>query len=149
MTPDQFRDWVIVGLTVLVLIAFVWLFAPELWRELMTPTRTFSQQIAAQQVTDPRTYVTTAVAALVGGVVAIFLGVEGAKADLANTWEWVDYIRVVYVVVYVLFGSAAIVAWVRNSDGTSLSVKNLAVTFIGLVTPAVAAYLGAPQLSPR
>lgn len=144
MTTDQVRDWVVAGLALLVLFAFVWLFGVALLDEFTAKPRAFSQAVAAEEVADPRTYVTTAVAALVGGVVAIFLGVEGGKADLASAdWDWPDYIRVAYVLFYVLFGSAAIVAWVRSRQGTSLPVKNLAVTFIGLITPAVAAYLGA------
>lgn len=144
MTQDAIREWVFGGLAVLVLIAFVWLFATELWSAFKTKQRAFSVEAAAEDVADPRTYVTTAVAALVGGVAAVFLGVQGAKAELAaEAWAWSDYIRVTYVVVYVVFGAAAIIAWVRGGSGTSLPLKNLAVTFIGLVSPAVAAYLGA------
>lgn len=144
MTPDLAKEWIFGLLAIAALGAFVWLYGVELWAALRSP-QSFSAQTAAQQATDPRTYVATAVAALVGGVAAVYLGVEaeqGAEA-IGSAWAWADRIRVSYVVVYAVFGAAAIVAWVRSRDGTPLSVKNLAVTFIGLVSPAVAGYLGA------
>jgi hypothetical protein len=46
----------------------------------------------------------------------------------------------IYAIVYVGFGIFAGVVWVGNSNETSDVVKNLAVTFIGLVIPIVAGY---------
>jgi hypothetical protein len=143
MTPDIVRDWVFGALAVLALAA--WLYGADLLAALRNP-QTFSAQKATREVTDPRTYVATAVAALVGGVAAVYLGVQAKEEAeaIASAWTWADGIRLAYVVIYALFGAAAIVAWVRNRDGTPLSVKNLAVTFIGLMMPAVGGFLGAP-----
>jgi hypothetical protein len=146
MTQDQIKDWVFRILALLVLVGFIWLYGAELLRSFLGGTLPFLGEAeappASEQIDDPRVYVITAIATLVGGVSAVFLGVEGARSRLtADKWTAADKIRIAYVLAYVLFGAAAIVAWVRSGAGTSLEIRTLAVTFIGLVTPAVAAYL--------
>ena len=146
MTQEQIKEWVFRVLAGLVLLAFVWLYGADLLKALFGGKVPFlekpSPAPAAEQLENPRVYVMTAVATLVGGVAAVFLGVEGAKNRLAGDGlSAADKIRVAYVLVYVLFGTAAIVAWVKNGQNTPRELRTLAVTFIGLVSPAVAAYV--------
>ena len=160
LTMEVLREIVVAVLAGLVLLAFIWLYGGEIWRTLFEqpnsalveksdgPQTARAAAVAAQvvqQSENPRTYVATAVQALVGGVAAVFLGVElPAATEAAADWEIVDYIKLAYVGVYVLFGTLAIVGWVRRGSEAPLMVRNLAVTFIGLVTPAVSIYLGVP-----
>jgi hypothetical protein len=139
MTMAMVRDLVVALLAILVLLTFMWLYGADLWK---ARSRGYTMVAASQQIDDPRTYVATAVAALVGGVAAVFLGVEMPGAQPFADWPDADYIKLAYVAVYIPYGAAAIVTWVRLNAQTPLTIRNLAVTFIGLVTPAVATYLG-------
>jgi hypothetical protein len=131
----EVRDYIIAGLAVLVLLAFIWLFGRDLWATLSGRTR----QSLSDQLEDPVLYVATAVAGLVGTVSAAFLGVEAGIVGEAKNSE---IIRVAYVVVYILFGAASVVAWVNKKDKTPASLRNLASTFIGITLAAVGTYLG-------
>jgi hypothetical protein len=142
--PATFRTWVIGILAGLVLGAFIWLFGEPLWDQLFA--QNFQPTPPADEAADPKTFLATAVAALVGGVAAAFLGVElPRKKFVAEDWTFPDLVRAVYVIVYIIFGAAAVVAWIKHGNSTEILIRNLAVTFIGLVTPAVGAYVGVRQ----
>ena len=142
--PATFRTWVIGILAGLVLGAFIWLFGGPLLDELFG--QNFQPPPAADEAADPKTFLATAVAVLVGGVAAAFLGVELPNKKLvADDWTFRDVVRAVYVVVYIIFGAAAVVAWIKHGNESEILIRNLAVTFIGLVTPAVGAYVGVRQ----
>jgi hypothetical protein len=153
MTQDQIKSGVFALLAGLVLIGFMWLFGTELavafWPEKKHVADAAAAAAAAateakQDIDDPWTYVATALAALVGGVAAVFLGVQGERANVAFAgWNASDWIRLAYVIIYIVYGSVAIAVWVTTGTDTSLLLKNLAVTFLGLVGPAVGGYLGA------
>lgn len=141
MSQAQLKQWVFAALAMLVLIAFIWLFATELWP-------VFAKGVAAPgpgDGADPRTYIMTGIATLVGGVAAVFLGVKGQNAQLSLLASPpADYIRVAYVIVYSILGVLAVIAWMKLGTATSLPLKNLAVTFFGLLGPAVSAFLNTP-----
>lgn len=92
-------------------------------------------------------FVQTGIAGLVGGIVATAFGVSAPRqkvATLSNVStagaserQWIGG---AYVVVYFLVGVAAVGTWVVNSDVTSVVVKNLASSFVGMVIPVVAGY---------
>ena len=149
MTQDRMKVWVLAGLATLVLMAFVYLFATELWHASVVGAQQLSDAeraaAAAKDVSDPRTYVMTGIATLVGGVAAVFLGVKAKDQTALLAEPPTDYIRLAYVVVYLVFGALALFAWIRLGDATSLPVKNLAVTFFGLLGPAVGGYLNPPS----
>jgi hypothetical protein len=101
-------------------------------------------------------YVATAIAALVGGIVAVGFGVElpdnnananrltvsttglGTLAIPANAPRAV--IGSIYAIVYLILGAAALITWVTQPEETSALVKNLGTTFLGLAVPIVAAF---------
>ena len=106
-------------------------------------------------------YVSTAIASLVGGIVAVGFGVPlpangpdaltnrgllaGSIRGLGSiTWPTLadvrQWIGAIYAIVYIIFGIAATVVWIAKADETSSLVKNLAMTFVGLVVPIVAAF---------
>lgn len=96
---------------------------------------------------EPVTYVFTALSGLVGGIVAAAFGVSppSRKLDgLANVstggLQAVQWIGLAYVLIYLIVGVGAIVAWMMCGDLTSDLVKNLAVVTIGMVIPIVAGY---------
>lgn len=138
------REVVLSALSAMVLIGFTWIFGAEmvcLARGLCEETAT---ELSAS-TSDPKTYVATALAALVGGVSAVFLGVK-LPERLARGLPH-HLIRAAYVGVYALLGCAAIVIWTTLEGGTPLILRNLAVTFLGLLTPAVTTYLNNPAQS--
>jgi hypothetical protein len=111
-------------------------------------------------------YVATALATLVGGIVAVGFGVPmptpqkdesgpgrpaGNPSLVSQSIDGLGSLAVpltavrqvigaLYAIVYMSFGVAAGVVWLANSEETSDLVKNLATTFLGLVIPIVAAY---------
>jgi hypothetical protein len=131
------KDYIFAGLALIVLLAFVWLFGRDLWSTFTGAKRA----TPAEELDDPVLYIATAVAGLVGAVTAAFLGVE-AKSGFAGSSDWPERIRTSYVIVYVLFGAAASIAWVKKKGETPVSLRNLAVTFIGIAIAAVGTYLG-------
>lgn len=100
---------------------------------------------------EPLTYIFTALAGLVGGIVAVAFGVSppsGKLGGLSNlstsglsAQEWIG---AVYVVVYLVIGLAAVVTWFIHDPLTSELVKNLAVVTVGMIIPIVAGYFTAP-----
>lgn len=110
--------------------------------------------------TDSFLYVATAVASLVGGVVAVGFGVKvevpgilggGANPRLLSATRGLGNLAVpglnaqavigsIYAVVYVVVGIAGLAAWVTSPAECSALVKNLATTFLGLAGPIVAGF---------
>lgn len=106
--------------------------------------------------TDAFVYVATALAALVGAIVAVGFGqkppdhVSGPLSSnalalgaflISPRWDWAAVLGGAYATVYVLFGIAAIVTWVAGpATPTPPLVKNLATTFLGMALPIIAAF---------
>lgn len=106
-------------------------------------------------------YVATAIATLVGGVVALGFGVQIPPDEVKNAtlmqtstralgalvWPNATTVRSIigsiYAVVYILLGAAAVVAWITHAPETSPLVKNLATTFVALIIPIINGYLRA------
>lgn len=86
---------------------------------------------------DAFVYVATALAALVGGIVAFAFG--QAKGTAA-TLDWLAILTGVYAVVYVVLGLLTLLTWVFKTRETPVLLKNLATTFLGLAIPIVAAF---------
>jgi hypothetical protein len=108
---------------------------------------------------DAFVYVATALAALVGGIVAVGFGQKpppsgvnfaaqtslvalGALVSPLTALNWAEILGAAYATVYVLFGLAAIVTWTMgpNSVPTPPLVKNLATTFLGMAIPIISAF---------
>lgn len=114
---------------------------------------------------DPLVYFATALASLVGGIIAVGFGVplpsdgglvkppqptpsrvEMSLTGLTSiTWPVAkpaprQVIGAAYAIIYVATGAAACVVWALNPSETSSLVKNLAMTFVGLVIPIVAGF---------
>lgn len=88
---------------------------------------------------DAFVYVATALASLVGGIVAVaFNATEG----LSKAVDWVTVLTIVYSVTYVLFGVAALLTWMFKARETPILLKNLATTFLGLAITIVATFFG-------
>lgn len=100
---------------------------------------------------EPLTYLFTALAGLVGGIVAVAFGVSseteklGGLSNLSTAGASAkDWIGGVYVVVYLVVGIAAVVTWSLRDPLTSELVKNLAMVTVGMIIPIVAGYFAAP-----
>lgn len=108
----------------------------EVWRATSTPVPN-----------EAYTYVESALAGLVGGIVATAFGVSLPTAKLgglsnlstagAVNRQWIG---AAYVVIYLVVGAAAIITWIFHADLVSGVVKNLACIFVGMVIPIVAGY---------
>ncbi|RPJ60333.1 MAG: hypothetical protein EHM23_10770 [Acidobacteria bacterium] len=98
------------------------------------------EQNGGQSGTDPLIYVATALAALVGGIVAVTFGVESTEQQPTKKTPFKDWLTAAYAVTYVLFGVAAVAVWVVHPTGTVELVRNLATTFLGLALPIVTQY---------
>jgi hypothetical protein len=99
-------------------------------------------------------YVATAVASLVGGIVAVGFGIKPPggngsrlKASVSSLGtlalpkiEWKEVIGSIYAIVYIILGIAAVTVWVIKPNETSALVKNLATTFLGLAIPIAAGF---------
>ena len=94
-------------------------------------------------VNEARTYFWTAISVLIGTVTAFLLGVEFPKnAKLLGLSP--DFWRGAYAVIYTVAGLIALVTWYTKTEWTSLLVKNLATTFLGIAVPVVSGWLIAP-----
>jgi hypothetical protein len=109
-------------------------------------------------------YVSTGIAALVGGIVAVAFGQKPSPGPGPGAWgpsrpgvaaaslgsfvtglrvpnfDWGAIIGAIYALTYVLFGLTAIVIWIIKPNETADTVKSLASTFFGLGIPIVRAY---------
>ena len=94
------------------------------------------------EYSDAYLYVSTAIAALVGGIVAVAFGVEPPKPTLWVT-DWNQGLIGLYALIYIILGVGAAATWVAKSDVTPPLVKNLATTFLGLAIPIVSTFFRA------
>jgi hypothetical protein len=102
-------------------------------------------------------YVATALAALVGGIVAVgfnqplttpatgffssHFGALGSFLMLQSHWNWKAALGGTYAIVYVLLGITAVVTWVAGpTNPMPPLIKNLATTFLGLVVPIISSF---------
>lgn len=86
---------------------------------------------------DAFVYVTTALASLVGGIVAVAFGQPQA---LARSLDWLAILTIIYAAIYVVFGILALTTWIFRTRETSALLKTLATTFLGLAVPVVTAF---------
>lgn len=99
-----------------------------------------STRAQPDDIKDPYTYVATALAGLVGGIVAVLFGQPMPKTAADVNW-WKAVLLTVYSCTYFLAGVLAIVAWIGPKFCPSILVKTLALTFLGLMLPIVASFL--------
>jgi hypothetical protein len=102
--------------------------------------------------------VATALAALVGGIVAVGfnqppttpatglfssnVGALGSFLTLRSNLNWQVALGATYAIIYVLLGIVAVVTWVAGpANPTPPLIKNLATTFVGLAVPIISSYL--------
>ncbi len=91
---------------------------------------------------EPFTYVATALAALVGGVVAVAFGQKPPKfLATVLSRKPQELLIATYAVGYITFSAAAVVTWVVKPVSTPTLVKNLGTTFLGILLPVVTNYL--------
>lgn len=95
---------------------------------------------------DPFTYTATALAALVGSVVAIAFGLK-PSGETKTEPDWVGRLIVIYAIVYIVFGVGAVVTWVLRQGCTPPLSKTLASTFLGLLVPIVANFFRQSSLA--
>jgi hypothetical protein len=101
--------------------------------------------------------VATALAALVGGIVAVGFNQPTTKPvtghfsqNLAglgylltaqSNWDWAAVLGGAYAIIYVVLGITAAVTWVAGpANPAPPLVKNLATTFIGLAVPIISSF---------
>lgn len=94
---------------------------------------------------EARTYVWTAISVLVGSVTAFALGVEFPKAPLLSNLAGAEYWRNLYAVAYTVVGLTAVMTWFARTAWSSVLMKNLATTFLGIAVPVVSSWLIAPK----
>lgn len=119
-------------LTGAVLVAFIVIFIQEV--------------IAIWGTGDPpqneaRTYVWTGISALLGSVTALLLGVQVPKESTLAYIAAPEVWRTTYALIYVVVGLTAVVTWVSRTPRTTVLMKNLATTFLGLALPVVSGWL--------
>jgi H+/Cl- antiporter ClcA len=99
---------------------------------------------------EPVSYVASTMAVLVGGIVAAAFGVQLpqriSRARGTTVKSAVAVLTVIYVIVYVLFGVAALITWTVNTNTTPTFVKNLGTSFLALLIPIVGTFFH-PELS--
>lgn len=92
------------------------------------------------------THVWTAVSTLIGGVTAVVLNVE----DQAGSGAFAQYLfgpdpkfwLSACTFAYVGVGIAAVTTWVARQPSSTPLIRNASTTFVGLVIPVVAGFLG-------
>jgi hypothetical protein len=84
---------------------------------------------------DPLGYSATVLAGFILGTVTLFFGLE-PKANL--TQEIVNKVQVIYVVSYFVAGVFAWVIWLMKSGRVLQPIRNLALSFVGVLVPIAA-----------
>ncbi len=130
------------------IVSFAWMFGGGIYRV---------WHHASSNDSDSYVYVATALATLVGGIVAVGFGQPppnktnslaarnfaglGKFATSVSRLDWGAILGGTYAVVYVLLGCAAIATWVSgHADPTPPLIKNLATTFLGMAIPIISAF---------
>ena len=95
---------------------------------------------------DAVTYLTTALAATAGGYLTFAFANPAGGSNIKSASNLgvagggvTPLLGALLVIAYVLGGIAAGVAWIVHPHETSVLVKNLAITFLGLALPLVLA----------
>jgi hypothetical protein len=102
-------------------------------------TATTETKAQPEDIKDPYAYVATALAGLVGGVVAVMFGQPLPKsASEVNFWKAV--LLTAYSTIYLLIGLVSVVAWILPKACPSVLTKTLALTFLGLLVPIVTSF---------
>ena len=106
--------------------------------------------------------VATALAALVGGIVAVgfnqpppttatglfssHIGALGSFLTFHSNWNWPDALGATYAIIYVVLGIVAVGTWVAGPASPMPSlIKNLATTFLGLAVPIISSFFSNPK----
>jgi hypothetical protein len=152
--PKPVPPIIVRGLTILLalggIVAFAWMFGWGIYKVWFRNSAADSEGFVD---------VATAVAALVGGIVAVGFsqpsmkpatgrlrrlrsGFRGLGAFAAQVnWDWEAVLGGLYAIIYVLLGILAVVTWVAGpADPTPPLIKNLATTFLGLALPIITAF---------
>lgn len=146
VVPPSVIEVLAAALAIVAILGFAVMFVIDIYRIWSAP--------AGQTPVDNQAflYVATALAALIGGFVAVSFGVKPPSSGSLITRNVqslgrlllvgpVELIGSAYLVIYLALAVAAIVTWVGRPSETTALVKNLALTFVGLLIPIVSAYL--------
>jgi hypothetical protein len=137
------------ALAVVAVLAFAVMFTSDIVRVWSAP--------AGQPPADNQAflYIATAIAALVGGFVAVSFGIKPSKASpqeslLKRNVHSLGKLLMIgpsqvigsaYLIIYLVIAVAACGTWAVHPNETTPLIKNLALTFVGLIIPIVTAYL--------
>lgn len=102
------------------------------------------------------TYVATILAGLVGGVAALGLGQSTARGATRRTLfpsfgrtlipfqpeNVQNILAIVYTVIYIIAGLAALIIWISAGDTAHEMIRNLALIFFGLAIATAQAFFG-------
>lgn len=129
MAPAELVRTVITGALLFIFVVVFLQEALTIWRKERPPEN------------EARTYIWTAVSVLVGSVTAFVLGV--AFPDQAAIFSLVpgDGWRGAYAIVYTAIGFGAVLTWFSRTEYSSVLMKNLATTFLGIAVPVVSSWL--------
>ncbi len=125
------------------LLIFMFLFSMAIWESWRTLPS--DEPLSPADVDDPRNYVATSLAGLVGGFFATYFGVPEAKPLIMSELFLRSWVVSTYLVVYMVYGSVAIITWMQRGKVTYIAVRNLAVTFLGMIPFIAMSFLRAPN----
>jgi hypothetical protein len=144
--PGAARTIVSIFLVILTELAFA---AFSLWAMIQTWVAAAG---SIPRFSEPFAYFSTAIAALVGGIVAVGFGLKpppgpsSGPGRLTRSLNGLSRLGIsqvlltIYVMVYLVCGVGAILTWVIRPPETPDIVKNLALAFMGMLIPVVTAY---------
>jgi hypothetical protein len=145
--PQRLVQILTILLAFVTILGFAGIYGFEIYKAFARPCQTSVNGSSAtsetkadpQDIKDPYTYVATALAGLVGGVVAVLFGQPLPKsASDVNFWKAV--LLTAYSSVYLLTGVVSVFAWIAPKACPSILIKTLALTFLGLLVPIVASF---------
>lgn len=156
MSPFQSTIRMILTSFIVILmgLAFAGIFGWAIYQTWMT------SEAAPPQYSEALLYVATAIASLVGGVVAVSFGqkppanVKPADSRVARKLQgfatlagdpngvgWHTVLISIYSLIYIVWGLAAIATWIFRTPQTPDLLRNLAVTAVGMFLPIAKAFL--------
>jgi hypothetical protein len=123
--PPKINQYLTLALVAIALITFAVMFGDQIYKAwLPAPCRVADK--------DTYVYVATAIATLVGGIVAVAFGQKPPQFWVTSSPRGI--MVAIYSVTYFLFGVVAVISWI-SAPCTSVILKNLATTFFGLALP--------------